>query len=341
MIRVARWAAAILMVSTVGAASDPVLLGFEDLRGWRQDDPAPALQAFRLTCDQLDPGDWDGVCAGAEVVTDARTFFETQFRPVLFAPGQPALFTGYYEPELRASLRPTGPYRTPIYRPAPEMPRNVPWLTRAQLEDGPVLKGRNLEIAWLQDPVDAFFLHVQGSGRLLLDDGRILRVGFAAKNGHPYRSIGQELIRRGRLQPHEVSADRIRRWVAANPDEGRRLLHHNPSFVFFRELHDHPPHLGPLGAMNRPVTPGRSLAVDPVHVPLGAPVWVEKEGAGPLHRLMVAQDTGSAIKGPQRADIFFGTGAQAGRLAGRVRDGGRLVVLLPTALALRVTGAGQ
>jgi membrane-bound lytic murein transglycosylase A len=162
-----------------------------------------------------------------------------------------------------------------------------------------------------------------------MTDGRIVRLGYGAANRRPYSSVGQELVTRGVYEPHEVSADVIRSWVRRNPDAGRELLWTNQSYVFFREIGDVPLAKGPLGAMNRSVTAGRSVAVDPSIVPLGAPVWLEKDGADPMRRLMVAQDTGSAIKGAQRADIFYGTGRRAGLEAGRIRDGGRMVVLLP------------
>jgi membrane-bound lytic murein transglycosylase A len=191
------------------------------------------------------------------------------------------------------------------------------------------MEGRGLEIAWVDDPVELFFLQVQGSGRVRYPDGRMIRVGYGGANGHNYRSIGQELVRRGVYQPHQVSADVIKNWVRRNPVEGEDLLYHNDSYVFFREVSQVPAERGPLGAMNRSITTLRSIAVDPAFTPLGAPVWIEKEGADPLRRLMIAQDTGSAIKGAQRADVFYGTGDDAGRQAGRIKDPGRMVVLMP------------
>ena len=191
------------------------------------------------------------------------------------------------------------------------------------------MQGRGLEIVWVDDPVEKFFLQIQGSGRVTLPDGRKIRVGYGGANGHEYRSVGAELVRRGIYQAHQVSAQVIKNWVRRNPVAGQELLWHNPSYVFFRRIDSVPAHMGPLGAMNRSVTAGRTVAVDPAYVPLGAPVWIEKEGAGPMRRLMIAQDTGSAIKGAQRADIFVGTGDEAGRTAGRLRDPGRMVVLLP------------
>ncbi len=174
-----------------------------------------------------------------------------------------------------------------------------------------------------------FFLHIQGSGRVRLQDGNLIRVGYGGKNGHNYRSVGQELVRRGVYAAHQVSAQVIRNWVKRNPVEGAELLRHNPSYVFFREVNSVPATRGPLGAMNRSITAMRSIAVDPSYVTLGAPVWIEKGGANPLRRLMIAQDTGSAIKGAQRADIFYGTGEEAGLEAGKVRDPGRMMVLMP------------
>ena len=330
-------AALLVSLMMVDPASAAQALKFSDLRGWAGDDHAAALRTFRSTCSALKGSAWAKVCAEAKAVRDPRKFFETRFRPVLIGGSERALFTGYYEPEIRAARTATGPYRYPIYRKPPEMKSGRKWLSRGEIETSGVLNGRGLEIAYLSDPVEVFFLQVQGSGRLKMPDETTLRVGFAAKNGHKYRSVGRELVRRGHYKAHQVSANTIKKWVMANGNEGQRLLHHNPSFIFFRELDKLPPEKGPLGAMNRSVTAGRSIAVDKQDVPLGAPVWIEKEGAAPMRRLMIAQDTGSAIKGPQRADIFYGTGDQAGRAAGRVRDGGRLIQLWPVEMVKSVS----
>jgi membrane-bound lytic murein transglycosylase A len=324
------------------AISGPVsgearLLDWSELHGWPKDDHSAALAVFRETCRDLKEGDWSAVCALSNKDGDARTYFETFFRPVLITDGTDALFTGYFEPELAGSLQPSERFRFPLYRRPDDVPEGNPWLTREEIETSGVLEDRGLEIVWLEDAVDKFFLQIQGSGRIILEGGGSLRVGYGGKNGHPYRSVGVELVRRGVFQDHQVSAETIRRWVKSNPRRGPRLLWHNPSYVFFREVNQLPADKGPLGAMNRSVTAGRTIAVDPEFVPLGAPVWIEKDGDAPLRRLMVAQDTGSAIKGAQRADIFFGTGDEAGDLAGRVRDGGRMVVLLPVQLALSLT----
>jgi membrane-bound lytic murein transglycosylase A len=307
------------------------LLEFSDLRGWAEDNHVFALRAFQSSCDALEGGDWASLCALAREVRTrqaARSFFEAFFRPVLIEDGTPILFTGYYEPELRGSRERGGRFDVPLYALPPEAPRGEPWLTRAEIEDG-ALAGRGLEIAWLDDPVEAFFLQIQGSGRLRLPDGSVMRLGYAGGNGHPFTGVGRELVARGALEPHAVSMQAIKAWVAANPVDGAALLRSNASFVFFREVSEVPANKGPLGAMNRSITALRSLAVDPRFVPLGAPVWIEREGADPMRRLMVAQDTGGAIKGAQRADIFFGTGPRAGERAGAVKDTGRMVVLLP------------
>lgn len=330
-----------LMIGTAAHSASVKLLSFDDLNGWAVDSHMAALEAFRTTCVDLKDPEWAPICALARETEDARGFFETLFLPVLIGGEDEALFTGYYEPELRASLRREGPYQYPLYRRPPELPRGQAWHTRGELEEGGLLDGRGLEIAYARDPVEVFFLQVQGSGRLRLPDGNVLRVGFAAKNGHDYSSVGRELVRRGLFQPHQVSADRIKDWVRANGEDGRRLLHHNKSFVFFREVSQVPAYLGPLGAMNRSITEMRSIAVDPAFTPLGAPVWIEKAGARPLNQLMVAQDTGSAIKGAQRADIFYGTGEAAGAQAGRIRDPGRMVVLLPIEMALAYAEGGD
>ena len=305
------------------------ILGFEDLDGWADDDHASALTVFRNTCADLDEPDWASLCALAFDARDARQFFELFFRPMLITDGRAPLFTGYFEPELSGSPVRTGRYRHPIYKMPPEANEQRPWLTRRDILSSGVMEGRGLEIAWVDDPVELFFLQVQGSGRIRYPDGRMIRVGYGGANGHNYRSIGQELVRRGVYQPHQVSAEVIKNWVRRNPVDGENLLFHNDSYVFFREVSQVPADKGPLGAMNRSITPMRSIAVDPAFTPLGAPVWVEKDGETPLRRLMIAQDTGSAIKGAQRADVFFGTGDDAGRAAGRIKDPGRMIVLMP------------
>ena len=315
------------------------ILSWGALDGWTDDDHDRALSVFLETCDDLDGEDWAPICAFARTGPEAQGFFETFFHPVLIEDGSKTLFTGYYEPELPGSRVRTSRFKYPLHRKPPEAPTSAPWYTRQQLEDGGILSGRGLELVWLDDPVDKFFSQVQGSGRIRLPDGQGMRVGFGGKNGHDYRSVGRELVRRGLFQPHQVSAGAIKRWVRQNPSAGRALLQFNPSYVFFREVTRVPPDKGPLGAMNRSVTAGRSIAVDPNFVPLGAPVWIEKRGANPIRRLMVAQDTGSAIKGAQRADIFYGTGDAAGKEAGRIRDPGRIIVLLPIDLALSKAGA--
>jgi len=318
-------------VAPVLAEESIELLSFSDLDGWETDDHSAALTVFRNTCADLDGPDWQGLCAVAETAPDARAFFELFFRPVLIGGDDPALFTGYFEPELNGSLRRTATYRYPLYRLPPEV-AGV-WRTRREIEEDGLLHGRGLEIAWVDDPVELFFLQIQGSGRIRLPDGNVIRVGYGGRNGHPYRSIGQELVRRGVYEPHQVSAQVIQNWVRRNPVQGQELLYHNPSYIFFREVEIADADTGPLGAMNRSITPMRTIAVDPGFTPLGAPVWIEKDGENPMRQLMIAQDTGGAIRGAQRADIFFGFGDQAGLDAGRIRDPGRMMVLLPIELA--------
>ncbi len=304
-------------------------LDFADLDGWPDDNHDAALSVFTETCSIRRDADWRTLCDLAKSASDARAFFEKHFLPLLIEDGTEMLFTGYFEPEVEGSLERGGRYLYALYAKPPEIEPGTPWLTRREIEFGGVLEDRGLELAWLTDPVDLFFLQIQGSGRIRLSDGSVRRVGYGGSNGQPYSSIGQELIRLGKLQSHEASAARIRSWVKENGIEGTDLLRVNDSFVFFRPVNEVPPEKGPIGAMNRSVTAGRTIAVDPDFTPLGAPVWIEKEGASSIKRLMIAQDTGSAIKGAQRADIFFGTGDDAGDAAGQIRDPGRMVVLLP------------
>lgn len=324
---------AVTMVTAAGSEAETTfdVLDFSDLDGWEDDDHSAAFSVFLNTCADLDEPDWQSLCAVAKAHDPkaARAFFELFFRPVLIRDGKDAMFTGYFEPELDGARAPGGRFRYPVYKMPPEARASNPWQTRQQILSTGVLQNRGLEIAWVDDPVELFFLQIQGSGRIRLSDGQSLRVGYGGANGHPYRSIGVELVRRGIFNAHQVSAGVIKNWVRRNPEAGRQLLFHNPSYVFFREVSRVPADKGPLGAMNRSVTTLRSVAVDPAFTPLGAPVWVEKDGADPIRRLMIAQDTGSAIKGAQRADIFFGTGDDAGLSAGRLRDPGRMVVLMP------------
>jgi membrane-bound lytic murein transglycosylase A len=283
----------------------------------------------------------------------ARAFFETWFLPYLAADNDKpeGLFTGYCEAELRGSSRPGGRYAVPLYRKPDDLVmvdlgefrdamkgeriagrvidgRLRPYEDRARIEGG-ALKGQDLEMVWVDDAVDAFFLHIQGSGRVLMEDGSVMRVGYAGQNGHPYVAVGRELIARGALTKENVSMQSIREWLRANPGEAAGLMNKNPSFVFFRPLDGE----GPLGAQGVALTPGRSLAVDRSFVPYGLPVWLDAQdpldGAARLRRLMVAQDTGGAIRGPVRGDVFWGHGDEAELRAGKMKSPGRYHLLIP------------
>lgn len=280
------------------AAPETGRLSFSDLPGWQDDDLDEALAAFRGNPAKADD--------------DARRFFETRFRP-----GRPLAghFTGYFEPELDACLSPSSGFPVPLHA----LPSDGVSFACADIDAA--LVGH--EIAWLRDEVDRFFLQVQGSGRLRLAEGGALRVGYAGTNGHPYRSIGRLLVERG-VFGADITAQALQDWLRADPDRGRALMQENPSYVMFRIL-DLPEGSGPQGTLC-PVTPGRSLAVDVACLPLGTPVWIEVDG---IARLCIAQDTGAAIVGPGRADLFFGTGEAAGRAAGRLNHPGRFIPLVP------------
>ncbi|MES2541460.1 MAG: murein transglycosylase A [Pseudomonadota bacterium] len=307
------------------------VLDFGALDGWRDDSHLAALESFLTTCDLIDKPDWKPICAvAADVPKDdasARSFFELFFKPVVVG-NPPALFTGYFEPELEGSPTRTGRFRFPLYARPHELREGAVYHSRQAIENG-AIAGRGLEIAWLDDAVDVYFLQVQGSGRIRMTDGSVVRVGYAGKNGHAYRSVGQEMVRRGSHSIDQVSAPEIANYVRSNPTAGQELLYTNPSYVFFRKIGTLRPEDGPIGAMGRSITTMRSIAIDPKFTQLGAPVWIEKDGRRPIRSLMIAQDTGGAIKGMQRADIFYGTGADAGDAAGTVKDPGRMVLLLP------------
>lgn len=322
-------------------------VSFDQLPGWAAGNQAGALTALDRSCkrwlrhrpDAPSSGSVPDLRAGAFIPpcralqrylpqndSAARAFFEEWFSPYRMAgnDGDEGLFTGYYEPEIEGSLTPGGRYMTPLLA-RPETKR-LP--DREAIEAG-ALGARAKPVAWVADPVDAFFLHIQGSGRIRLPDGSVLRLGFDGHNGHPYTSIGGVLIRRGALDREEVSMQTIRAWLAQNPAETASVLNSNARYVFFRVLSGP----GPVGAEGVPLTPGRSLAIDRRLVPFGAPVWLETRDAlddsRPVRRLMVAQDTGGAIKGAVRGDIFFGAGPDAAARAGRMNRAGRYFLLLP------------
>ncbi len=359
------------------AALSAVTVAFADLSGWLADRHAEALPALAGSCRKLAALPPDYVIGDSELAgparhmqeicnrleessptraEEAREFFEEWFVPVSLSPRFPeeGLFTGYFEPEVAGR-------RTPVvggealYRRPPELVevelgafrpelgdarlagravdgQLVPMPDRAAIQAG-ALAGRNLELVWILDPVEAFFLHIQGSGRVRFDDGSVMHVGYAGSNGHPYYAIGRTLLRRGAIAPEDLSMQSIADWLRAHPEEMQALTAENPSFVFFEER----PPAAPLGAAGVPLTPRRSIAVDPAYIPFHLPVWVATRipvpggGEAAVARLMVAQDTGSAIRGPVRGDLFFGHGFEAREQAGRMQAPGRIWILVPRA----------
>ena len=280
------------------------------------------------------------------------------FVPFRLAPPGDGFVTGYYEPEIDGSRQAVEPFTVPLYRrpddlvritkdnrPAPfdeklEAARQtekglVPYYDRSEIDAG-ILNDRGLELVFIESPVDAFFIHVQGSARIRLRDGSAIRVSYDGKNGHPYTSIGRVLIERGALDRDTMSMDRLRNWLNAHPEEASGVMATNRSFIFFREVSGLAPELGPVGAAGVQLTAGRSIAVDKVQHTYGSPVWVdadlplsESAREKPFRRLMIAQDTGSAIIGSARGDVFIGSGAKAGSIAGRVRHSADMVVFVP------------
>ncbi|WP_341533697.1 murein transglycosylase A [Polymorphobacter arshaanensis] len=331
--------------------------------GWAQADATAALAAFRKTCPALlkrtdasgltQPGDWAAACTAAKTATDARGFFETALVPVRIGDGR-GLNTGYYEPEIAGSRTAAPGYAVPFYRRPADLievdlglfsdslkgkkvrgrvdgTALVPYYDRAAITGG-ALAGRGLELAWAADPYEAFFLEIQGSGRLLLPDGSVMRIGFDGQNGRDYVAIGKLLRDRGALAPGQATMDGIIGWLRAHPDEAPAILNANGSYVFFREVKGD----GPIGALGQALTPQVSVAADPRYVPLGAPLWLDTRVPAPFARLMVAQDTGGAIKGANRLDIFWGAGADARKTAGGLSTTGTTVLLLPPAAAARL-----
>jgi membrane-bound lytic murein transglycosylase A len=354
--------------------------GFGDLAGWRDGDARAALTAFKRSCAALlargdaaamggaqyagTVGDWRPACEAAANAGDARGFFETNFVPYRVTQGaRPALFTGYYEPEVHGSRTSHGAYRTPLYGVPSDlvsvdlglfrdtykgqrlagrvvMNRLVPYPARADIVRAGLPQAAPL--FYLDNAVDAFFLEIQGSGRVVLDDGSVVRAVFAGQNGQPYTAIGAVLVARGAMTREEVSAQSIRAWLAAHPMEADGLMNANASYVFFAERPIGDASLGAAGTQGVALTPEASLAVDTQIHALGVPVFLETvapdaNGAErSFDRLLVMQDTGGAIRGPLRGDVYWGFGAMPGAIAGRMRSEGRMNVLLPKAVAARL-----
>jgi membrane-bound lytic murein transglycosylase A len=327
-----------------------------------------ALAAFAKSCPSVTrrqdrsglarPADWAEACAAAAgwSVANAPAFFTTYFDTVRVADGR-AFATGYYEPEIMGARTPL-PNHVPVYRRPPDLidvalgdftdslagrtvrgrvdgTKLVPYYERGQIYDG-ALAGKGLEIAWAADPIELFFLQIQGSGRLRMPDGSIMRIGYDGQNGREYVGIGRRLRDMNALAPGQASMDGIIAWLRANPEPGRALMRENKSYVFFREIVGE----GPIGALGIAVTPRVTVAADPVFVPLGAPVFLRLEGRETTPGLWIAQDTGGAIKGANRFDTFWGAGAEARTTAGGMSRAGEALILLPKAAAARLTAGG-
>lgn len=345
--------------------SDPVSLrpiAFSDIDGWTTDDHAAAFHAFLKSCRRAPDRDAASTAALALPETidreAARIFFETYFVAHAVEGSAPGLVTGYYEPEVQGARKRNASFDVPVYgRPgdlvtlAPDTARAkhndrvtgtrntpqgaVPYYTRAEIEAG-ALEDSDLELLYLDDAIELFFMQVQGSGLVHLDDGTSVRLSYAGKNGHPYTSIAKVLVERGALGADDIDMETVKAWLRADAARGRALMQENDSYVFFRELSEDEGRDGPLGAEGVSLTPVRSLAIDTEYHALGTPVFVtapglQTPGGQPFRRLMIGQDVGSAIRGPERGDIFWGTGAAPGAIAGRTRHQATFHVLLPKA----------
>ena len=339
------------------------------LPGWNEDDLTEAWPPLLASCGAAAmPPTWASFCRSAMQANphDAaaqRAFMMAQLRAyrviteeqdMAKTRHESGLITGYYEPVLNGARKRGGPYQTPLYGVPPDLVtvelgdlypalkgervrgqlqgrRVTPYPDRAHLDDGKQLAGR--ELLWVDSAIDAFFLQVQGSGRVRLEDGSIVRLAFADVNGHPYRAIGRYLVEQGELTVEQATMPGLRQWLAAHPDRQAEVFKTNPSVVFFREEKLGDAAQGPKGSLAVPLTAGRSLAVDPRFLPLGAPFFLATTHpltGAPLQRLMVAQDTGGAIRGALRADLFWGLGSAAGDIAGRMRQDGALWLLWPS-----------
>jgi membrane-bound lytic murein transglycosylase A len=325
-------------------------IGYEQLPGWAADHHAAAIPAFLAGCARMvgqnlggageaalrggSSPSWRASCTAAATVPAgndraARAFFERYFQPWLASIDGSAQgkFTGYYEPELKGARQRGGIYQTPLLR-RPGPGRS---LSRAQIVAGGLAHQR-LELLYVSDPIDAFFLQIQGAGRVRMPDGRDIRVSYDGQNGQAYIPIGRILVDRREMKLEDVTLQSIRAWLIAHPKQAPALMNMNPSYVFFREIPGTAPEQGPPGALGAPLTPLRSIAVDKSFIPMGAPVWIETTDpvtAAPIRQIMMAQDVGGAIKGAIRADIFFGWGAAAEERAGRMNKPGAVYIFLP------------
>jgi membrane-bound lytic murein transglycosylase A len=334
--------AAIIPGQIAAARLTPV--AWQQVPGWQDDSLIGATAALRQNCVRLArQPNWQRACVAAEQIDDldvagARTFFEKYFTPYQFANTDgtlDGLVTGYYEPLLHGSRTRHGVYQTALYRWPSGYRAGAALPARAQLERSGVLDGN--ELVWVDDPIEAFFLQVQGSGRVVMEDGSVMRVGFGGTNNQPYRSIGRWLLDHGEITAAQATMQGIKGWARANPARVDALLDTNPRFVFFREMASGEAAPGggadgPIGALGVPLTPERSIAVDPSSIPLGTPVFLQTTRPmtnAPMNRLVFAQDTGTAIKGGVRADYFWGLGDEAGDLAGKMKQTGRMWLLLP------------
>ncbi len=333
---------------------------WSDLPGWGGDDLKPTFDGFVAACRSLGrQAAWSSACAATQNAdaADLRTWFEGTFQPWQLANpdgSRSGLVTGYYEPLLKGSRRKSKAYAVPVFgapddlitvdlgelypelksmrlrgRLDPSGRKLVPYYSRAEWSKQETRRSERA-LLWVDDPIDFFFLQVQGSGQVQLDDGSRVRVGYADQNGHPYRSIGKWLLDQGELKPGQASMQGIKTWVRTHPLRMQELLNANPSVVFFRELPVEGS--GPPGALGLPMIPERGIAVDPRVTTLGTPVWLSTTrplSEVPLNRLMLAMDTGGAIRGPVRADFYWGSGGDAGDLAGRMQQKGQMWALLP------------
>jgi membrane-bound lytic murein transglycosylase A len=343
-----------MVVMVVGCAKDKIVLKpttYQQLPGWEEDQHAQALNAFLKSCERIQtaPIDaslhengiggtyeaWKFVCHQAKLtkVAAAKNFFETYFEPyrVQNKRNPRGLFTGYHEIELKGSRIKKAGYSCPLYRKPSDLTPGKPYYSRAEINQG-ALNGKKSELAWVDDSVDAFFLHIQGSGIITLPDGKKMRVGYDGKNNHPYVALGKCLIEKNYLKKEDVNAESIKEWLRMHPGQAELLMEENPSYVFFREVQGD----GPIGAQGVVLTPWRSLAVDHRFIPYGIPVWMDVELNGNetyphkvFRQLVVAQDTGGAIRGPVRGDIFFGHGKEAEAYAGYQNRLGSYYLLLP------------